>query len=137
MTKMNQDYFKAKYYSAKDLAVTLETELQRLRMAMKYVSFPPADLQVGATRLWLKETAEPYFPQLLKYVNGTFHDRRLEEIIADIRVFLDERNYSESGVLHVSRQYLSWTEQKCSERTIARYGGWMPLVMKANGEEWN
>lgn len=131
--QMNTAYFQTRYYTAKEMCAILECQLHQLRAAMQHVSFPSSDLQVGITRFWLKESAEAYFPQLRGYLSTSYRDRKQDELIADIRAFIDEHGYdhADGRIFSVGRQYLLWTKTKCSERTIARYGGWMVLVMKA------
>lgn len=133
MTKMNTAYFQMQYYTVKDMAEILEATDANLRQVMKAVSFPEATLKVGITQLWDKAVAEAYFPLILHRLNTSSRDRRLAEIVADIRTFIDEKHldHSDKKIFSVGRLYLSWTKMKVSERTIGRYGGWMVLVLKA------
>lgn len=126
-------YFTDRYYMVKDMAELMGCEIYRVTKAMQLVSFPEPTFRIGSTRLWEKNVAEPYFPQMAAYLESTAKARRKAAIVADIAAYIRARGLAKQHAYDCETDYLRWSSRRQNERTVKHYGGWVSLVQQAMG----
>lgn len=124
-----------RYYILKDIVRVIGYEEYRVKSAMKKVSFPEPAFRLGIARVWEKSVVEPYFPQMIAYLEKTLKSRTKAVIVADIAAFIEQRGLTKQQALDNPMDYLHWTSRMLNLRMMKKHGGWFKLVEQASKEK--